>query len=938
MGTVGLSFGSPTSGQGFDVSSTVASIVSNLQNVETPWKGQVTTLESQDTAISSLGTLFSNLSNDLSSLTDLQGTLAEKTGASSNTNVLELTSASTAATAGTHSVVVNSLAQNSSGYLAEISNAADKLSGSVTLQVGSGKTQTITLSSSDNTLSGLASAINSSGVGISASMLTDASGSRLSLVSGTSGAGGDIIISSNTLTAAVSNTLSATVTAGSSGTPSTALFPAALPSDSLSSSTSDGLSDALSVTVGTNGAAQTISLSDVKTATGGTTVADIADYINQYSEYNSGSTLGFTAQAVENSDGTYSLELTSLTSGTAGTLSVNSNLVDSTTALNYTQTVTGQNASLTVDGVNLTSTSNIVTNLIPGLTFQLLSTSPEQTDNSLEPIQVVIGNDNTDVESTVNQMVSDYNSLISAVNTQEGNTSSGTAEPLFGSPTLSLLQQQLLSGLNAVNPYGYLTPVADIAGTTVSGSMQISLANGMSETIVTGAGISRGGTFYTGSGSDNNTLGGLVAAINTAAANTPLTYTGSSTDPTTGTITVANSSPLSGAAPTLNGQLIFEVGNGTTESVSMDDVDSIEGGTTLSDLKTYINANSSTLGIAATVTDNGNGTSTLSLTTSSSTDSSLSGGPLTVNSDLVIPGSGVTAAVTTSNGESSLTLINSTSGSAGAMSVTTNLTASTPKALSYSDLGGYTTTTADSGTLGEAGASDLLIGSVTFRAGSGMAATVTMDQVQASEGGTTLADLASYINSNFSSSVSATPVKNSDGSVSLSLTSQTVGLAGALTVTSNLNDSSNSTASTLDYTNSSDIDSLISLGIGVNNDGSLTLDVSSLDSALNSDFNSVVGFFQNVDSWGQSFSSMLTNAGTSSPTGILNLAQSSNSSTESTLNAEITKENALISTEQTSLTAELNSANEIMQELPSQLDGINELYSAITGYNQGANG
>ena len=38
MGTVGLSFGSPTSGAGFNVSATVAEIVGNLENVETPWK------------------------------------------------------------------------------------------------------------------------------------------------------------------------------------------------------------------------------------------------------------------------------------------------------------------------------------------------------------------------------------------------------------------------------------------------------------------------------------------------------------------------------------------------------------------------------------------------------------------------------------------------------------------------------------------------------------------------------------------------------------------------------------------------------------------------------------------------------------------------------------------------------------------------------------
>jgi flagellar hook-associated protein 2 len=83
---------------------------------------------------------------------------------------------------------------------------------------------------------------------------------------------------------------------------------------------------------------------------------------------------------------------------------------------------------------------------------------------------------------------------------------------------------------------------------------------------------------------------------------------------------------------------------------------------------------------------------------------------------------------------------------------------------------------------------------------------------------------------------------------------------------------------------------------------------------------------------------MLTNSGTTVGTGILALASSSNSNIESTLNADITKESALISVQQASLTAELNSANEIMQELPSQLDGVNELYSAITGYNQNQGG
>ena len=341
MGTVGLSFGSPTSGAGFDVSATVDSIVSNLRAVETPWKNQLTSLQSQDTVLSSLGTQFSTLANDLSQLTDFQGVLAQKTGSSSNTNVLQLTSASSSATASTHTVVVNSLAQTASGYLTPVSNASDALSGSVTVQVGSGAAKTITLDSSNNTLAGLAAAINASGAGVTATVLTDAQGSRLTLVSGTSGQAGNLTVTSS-----------------------------------------------------------------------------IAD------------------------------------------------ATDNNTVLGYTPANSGSDAALVVDGISLSSASNTVTSLIPGVTFQLLSSSPGT------QIQVVIGNYTAGVENAIGTFVSDYNQLINAINAQQGNDSSGNAQPLYGSPTLSLLQQQLLSGINAQNPSGSLDTVKS-AGDTLSGSITL---------------------------------------------------------------------------------------------------------------------------------------------------------------------------------------------------------------------------------------------------------------------------------------------------------------------------------------------------------------------------------------------------------------------------------------------------------------------------------
>ncbi|HYK34643.1 flagellar filament capping protein FliD [Alloacidobacterium sp.] len=192
MGTVGLSFGSPTSGAGFDVTSTVNQIVANMQAVETPWKNQLTALQSQDTTLSSIGTDLNSLSTAMQSLTDFQGVLAEKQGSSSDTNVLALSSASTSAIAGSHTITVQSLAATSSYASTTLNNAADTLNGSLVIN---GKT--ITIDSTNNTLGTLANAINSGSYGVTANVITDSSGSRLSLVSQTSGASSSISVLSS---------------------------------------------------------------------------------------------------------------------------------------------------------------------------------------------------------------------------------------------------------------------------------------------------------------------------------------------------------------------------------------------------------------------------------------------------------------------------------------------------------------------------------------------------------------------------------------------------------------------------------------------------------------------------------------------------------------------------------------------------------------------
>ena len=134
---------------------------------------------------------------------------------------------------------------------------------------------------------------------------------------------------------------------------------------------------------------------------------------------------------------------------------------------------TGADASLTVDGIHVTSASNTITNAIQGVTFQLLEAAPSS------PVQVEITNDNSAVETAVSDFVTAYNTVIGDLNTQEGNDSSGNPEPLYGSPTLSTLQQSLESALTfsqAAQAVGSSTTIG--ASDSLSGSLSISVGGG----------------------------------------------------------------------------------------------------------------------------------------------------------------------------------------------------------------------------------------------------------------------------------------------------------------------------------------------------------------------------------------------------------------------------------------------------------------------------
>ena len=153
------------------------------------------------------------------------------------------------------------------------------------------------------------------------------------------------------------------------------------------------------------------------------------------------------------------LSLVSQTSGAAGNITVSSSLTDATSggsSIGITQAQTGADASLSVDGIAITSSSNTVTDAIPGVTMQLLSAS------SSTDVQVEITNDDSDVESAVTSFVNAYNTVIGDLNTQEGNDSSGNPEPLYGNPAIAMIQEQLETAVNFSQSSGAITSLTQL--------------------------------------------------------------------------------------------------------------------------------------------------------------------------------------------------------------------------------------------------------------------------------------------------------------------------------------------------------------------------------------------------------------------------------------------------------------------------------------------
>jgi flagellar hook-associated protein 2 len=194
MGTFGVDISSLTGASGIDVNSLVSQLSYVARAPERVWQANQQGLQIQINALTDINTSLADLLTKMNSLKDISGGLGAVVTSSSNTSLVMATGTA-GATIGTHVVVVNSLATTSSYYTAPVASGdATLTNGSFTLQVGADAPQTITIDGTNNTLNKLAASINEAALGVTASVTTDVSGSRLTLVANSSGAAKDINI------------------------------------------------------------------------------------------------------------------------------------------------------------------------------------------------------------------------------------------------------------------------------------------------------------------------------------------------------------------------------------------------------------------------------------------------------------------------------------------------------------------------------------------------------------------------------------------------------------------------------------------------------------------------------------------------------------------------------------------------------------------------
>ena len=430
---------------GIDVTSAVAAAIYADRAPERGWQADQTTLSSQTTALTAMQTASAALATDMQAMNTLTGPLAARTVSSSSSEVTA--TAATGTVAGVHSVVVNSLAATGAWYSdLESSAAANLPPSSITISTTAGPSLTVTTGTTGKAanLTALASTINNDqSLGVTATVVTDTTGSRLAIISNTPGVKADFSVSGS-YTSWTAPVLPSGTTLGAN---SISLSIGGVPTTI--TTTAGEKSDYNQLAAAINNAPNNV------TTTGSTTTPSAF----------------VTAAVTTNAAGDQTL---TITSNSAAQFSINepSTTPGQSAGFGFTQAVAGTDASVTVDGVPGDYASNTVTGAIPGVTLTLLGTT------SGTPAALTVASDATQASNAINQFVTDYNTAIGLVTSQfQFSSATGSEGVLASDPIVRSLQATLQQALN------YVAVPATGTTTTVTTLNDLGIAAGSDGTL-----------------------------------------------------------------------------------------------------------------------------------------------------------------------------------------------------------------------------------------------------------------------------------------------------------------------------------------------------------------------------------------------------------------------------------------------------------------------
>lgn len=166
-----------------------------IKELTQAYQAPITQLQSQAaqenadlTAWGNFKSSLSQLQSGMSSLANINN-ISQRSASSSNTATATV-SADNSANPGSYSVTVSTLAQAQSTYSSAFASADQTTigTGTIAIQAGSGAAVNVNITNSNDTLNGIASAINGANAGVKASVIYDGSGYRLALTASNTGA------------------------------------------------------------------------------------------------------------------------------------------------------------------------------------------------------------------------------------------------------------------------------------------------------------------------------------------------------------------------------------------------------------------------------------------------------------------------------------------------------------------------------------------------------------------------------------------------------------------------------------------------------------------------------------------------------------------------------------------------------------------------------